>query len=102
MQKKKRKQYTAAFKAKVVQEMLKKEKTVGQLAAEYEVLSLMLYRWRDQALAGLPGLWSRPSRPGASCKGSRVAARTRSLVCRDWTLNHAADVVGKKSRAGLK
>jgi transposase-like protein len=57
MQKKKRKQYTAAFKAKVVMEMLKEEKTVGQLAAEYEVHSNMLYRWRDQVLAGLPSLF---------------------------------------------
>jgi transposase-like protein len=58
MQKKKRKQYTAEFKAKVVKEMLKEEKTIGQLAAEYEVHSNMLYRWRDQVLAGLPGLFS--------------------------------------------
>lgn len=58
MQKKTRKQYTADFKAKVVKEMLKEEKTVGQLAAEYEVHSNMLYRWREQMLAGLPGLFS--------------------------------------------
>jgi transposase-like protein len=96
MQKKKRKQYTAAFKAKVVTEMLKEEKTVGQLAAEYEVLSLMLYRWRDQVLAGLPGLWSRSNCTGPGRKRSRVAARTRRFVCRDRTLNHATDVVGKK------
>ncbi len=31
-----RKQYTADFKAKVVKEMLREEKTVGQLAAEKE------------------------------------------------------------------
>jgi len=30
MQKKKRKQYTADFKAKIVKEMLREEKTVGQ------------------------------------------------------------------------
>jgi transposase-like protein len=48
MQKKTRKQYTADFKAKVVKEMLREEKTVGQLAAEYEVKSNMLYRWREQ------------------------------------------------------
>ena len=58
MQKKKRKQYTADFKAKVVKEMLREEKTVGQLAAEYEVHSNMLYRWREQMLAGLLGLFS--------------------------------------------
>ena len=44
MQKKTRKQYSAEFKAKVVKEMLREEKTVGQLAAEYEVHSNMLYR----------------------------------------------------------
>jgi transposase-like protein len=38
--------------------MLREEKTVGQLASEYEVHSNMLYRWRDQALAGLPGLFN--------------------------------------------
>lgn len=58
MQKKTRKQYSAEFKAKVVKEMLPEEKTVGQLAAEYGVHSNMLYPWRDQALAGLPGLFS--------------------------------------------
>ena len=57
MQKQKRNQYTAEFKAKVVKEMLKEEKTVGQLAAEYGVHTHMLYRWRDQVLAGLPSLF---------------------------------------------
>ena len=32
-----RKQYSAAFKARVVQELLKEEKTLAQIAAEYEV-----------------------------------------------------------------
>jgi len=58
MEKKTRKQYSAEIKAKVVKEMLREEKTVGQLASEYGVHSNMLYRWRDQALAGLPGLFS--------------------------------------------
>jgi transposase-like protein len=30
-----RKQYTAAFKTRVVQELLKEEKTLAQIAAEY-------------------------------------------------------------------
>jgi transposase-like protein len=38
--------------------MLKEEKTVGQLAAEYGVHPHLLYRWRDQVLAGLPSLFS--------------------------------------------
>ncbi len=32
-----RKQYSAACKARVVQELLKEEKTFAQIAAEYEV-----------------------------------------------------------------
>jgi putative transposase len=32
-----RKQYTAAFKARVVQELLKEEKTLAHIASEYEV-----------------------------------------------------------------
>jgi len=38
--------------------MLREEKTVGQLAAEYEVHSNMLYRGLEQILAGLPSLFS--------------------------------------------
>jgi len=52
-----RKSYTAAFKAQIVQEVLKEEKTVAQLAAEYQLHPNQIYRWRDIALAGLPSLF---------------------------------------------
>lgn len=52
-----RKQYSAAFKAKVVQELLKEEKGLGQLAAEYQVSSKQLTRWKNIALEGLPHLF---------------------------------------------
>lgn len=52
-----RKHYSAAFKAKVVLEMLKEEKTVGQLAAEYGVSSKQLSRWKTTALENLPQLF---------------------------------------------
>ncbi len=54
-----RKQYTAAFKAKVVQELLKEEKTMAQLATEYEVHPTQLKEWRARALEGLPGLFEK-------------------------------------------
>lgn len=53
-----RKSYTAAFKAQIVQEVLKEEKTVAQLAAEYQVHPNQIYRWREIALAGLPSLFA--------------------------------------------
>jgi transposase len=44
-----RKQYTSAFKAKVVQELLKEEKTLAQIASGYEVHPTQLKNWRTMA-----------------------------------------------------
>ena len=54
-----RKHYTAEFKAQVVREALREEKTVGQVASEYEVHPTQVTQWRDRVLAGLPELLSR-------------------------------------------
>ena len=54
-----RKQYTAAFKARVVQELLKEEKTLTQIASEYEVHPTQLKDWRAVAVEGLPGLFEK-------------------------------------------
>ncbi len=54
-----RKQYTSAFKAKVVQELLKEEKTLAQLASDYEVHPTQLKNWRAIALEGMPSLFER-------------------------------------------
>lgn len=52
-----KKHYTATFKAKVVQEMLKEEKSLAQLAAEYQVSTKQLGRWKTLALENLPRLF---------------------------------------------
>ena len=54
-----RKQYSAAFKAKVVQELLKEEKTLAQIASEYEVHPTQLKQWRPVALEGLASLFEK-------------------------------------------
>jgi transposase len=54
-----RKQFTTAFKARVVQELLKEEKTLAQIAAEYEVHATQLKNWRAIALEGLPSLFEK-------------------------------------------
>jgi hypothetical protein len=38
----------------VVQELLKEDKTIAQIAAEYEVHPTQLNKWKSIALAGLP------------------------------------------------
>ncbi len=102
MQKKKRKQYTADFKAKVVKEMLREEKTVGQLASEYEVHSNMLYRWRDQALAGLPGLFNDQSAQELAEKEAEWQKEREALYAEIGRLTTQVTWLEKKSRAGLK
>ena len=54
-----RKRYTAAFKAKIVTELLKEEKTLAQLASEYGVSTKQLTRWKNHALAEMPRLFER-------------------------------------------
>ena len=54
-----RKQYTAAFKAKVVQELLREEKGLAQIASEYEVHPTQLKNWRAIAIEGLPTLFEK-------------------------------------------
>jgi transposase-like protein len=54
-----RKQYTAGFKTRVVQELLKEEKTMAQIATEYEVHPTQLKNWRAVALEGMPSLFEK-------------------------------------------
>jgi transposase-like protein len=54
-----RKQYTSAFKAKVVQEILREEKTLAQIASEYEVHPTQLKSWRAIAVEGMQGLFEK-------------------------------------------
>jgi transposase-like protein len=54
---KKRKQYSGAFKAKVVLEMLKEERTVAEIASAYEVHPTMLHAWRREFLERVPEIF---------------------------------------------
>ena len=56
-----RKHYTAAYKAKIVTELLREEKTLSQLASEYEVSSKQVSRWKNQVLTEMPRLFERNS-----------------------------------------
>jgi putative transposase len=49
-----RKTYSAEFKAQVVLEILKEEKSISQLSSEYRVHPNQLSKWKNQALSDLP------------------------------------------------
>ena|SRR5712692_7632029 len=83
-------------------EMLREEKTVGQLASEYEVLSLMLYRWREQAVAGLPGLFSDQIAQELAEKEAEWQKEREGLYAEIGRLTTHVTWLEKKSRAGFK
>lgn len=52
-----RKRYTNEFKAEIVQELLKEEKTIVQIAAQHGIHPKQLSKWKAIALKGLPDLF---------------------------------------------
>ncbi|ACA59269.1 transposase IS3/IS911 [Candidatus Desulforudis audaxviator MP104C] len=55
----KRKQLTSEQKAKIVLELLRGERTVAEIASEYEVYPTQLHRWKAEAIENLPSLFTR-------------------------------------------
>ena len=53
-----RKRYTPAQKAAIVLELLKEEETLSQIVSRHGVHPNLLRKWKAQALAGLPDLFS--------------------------------------------
>lgn len=61
-----KKRYSATFKAQLVQELLKEEKTLTQLAAEHHVHPNQLREWKKTALDGLPALFETDKKAAAA------------------------------------
>lgn len=53
-----RKRYPPEVKAKVVLEILKETKSISEISSEYGIHPNQLVRWRNQAIEGLPRLFS--------------------------------------------
>lgn len=53
-----RKRYTDEFKAQIVLEIIKEEKSVTQLASEHGIHPTQLTRWKNEAIQNLPSLFT--------------------------------------------
>jgi len=61
MMKKKRRRFTAQFKAKVTLEAVKEHKTLTELASEYEVHPNQIAQWKRQLLNASSDIFSSAS-----------------------------------------
>src|SRR5437016_4529086 len=61
-----KKTYTSAFKAQVVLDILKDQKTMAQLASEYGVHPNLLREWKLLALKALPTTFEKRDIAGAT------------------------------------
>lgn len=57
-----RKRHTSAFKAKIVAQALKEEKTLTQIASENDIHPNQISAWKATALQGMPTLFERESK----------------------------------------
>ena len=57
--KNKRRNHSAAFKAKVALAAAKGDKTIAELASQYEVHPTQIAQWKKQLLDSLPDIFSR-------------------------------------------
>lgn len=54
-----RKQYSATFKAQIVQDVLKGEKTIAQIASDHGVHPNLISEWKAVALDRFPSLFEK-------------------------------------------
>jgi transposase-like protein len=56
--KNKRRNHSSAFKAKVALDAAKSDKTIAELASQYEVHPSQINKWKKQLLESLPDIFS--------------------------------------------
>jgi putative transposase len=88
-----RKQYSAEFKAKVALEAIKGNKTINELASQFEVHPNQITQWKKQVLEEVPQIFS--TRRAQAQKGQEEL--TASLYQQIGQLQVELDWLKKKS-----
>lgn len=93
---KKRNQYTAEFKTKVVLEVLREERTVNEIAARYGINPVMVSRWKTDFLERAPEVFKKgPSTAEKDLETEKE--RTAQLERKVGQLTYEVDWLKKKS-----
>lgn len=98
MTKRTRRNHSSAFKAKVALAAVKGEKTVAELAQQYDVHPSQITAWRAQLLEGAAGVFGTGAPEGAG----ESAVDIKTLHAKIGELTLANDFLsGALSKAGL-
>jgi len=93
-----RRNHTPAFKAKVALAAVKGEKTLAELAQQFDVHSNQITTWKAQLLDGAAGVFG--SEPRAASTAPAVDVRTLHAKIGELTLTNDF-LSGALSKAGL-
>ncbi len=91
-----RKRYSDTFKAEVVLELLKEEKTVAQIASERHVHPNQIYEWKALVLKDLATLFSRDHK-GETALKAEYEERMEELYAEIGRLTTQVNWLKKKS-----
>ena len=95
-----RKHYTAAFKAEVVLELLKEEKTIAQISSEFGVHVTMLHRWKNTAVDNLSSVFEDEGKTSAAALKKDHEKEVSELYSKIGRLTTEVEWLKKKS--GIK
>ena len=98
MSKRARRNHTPAFKAKVALAAIKGEKTLADLAQQFDIHSNQITQWKAQLLEGAAGVFGAEARP----EPAAPAVDLKSLHAKIGELTLENDFLeGALSKAGL-
>ncbi len=98
MSRRPRRNHTAAFKAKVALAALKGEKTLSELAQQFDVHANQITQWKSQLLEGAAGIFGDEVKP----ESAEAAVDVKTLHAKIGQLTLENDFLeGALSKAGL-